>query len=282
MTAAVVPAGASGEREDGRLTRHGPGLILEQTAALAKRSILGTARQPTVWFPGVFFPLMIAAVNSAALGKTTALPGFPPVDSFLQFLLPATLIQGVLFGGIVAGADMALDVQDGFFERLVASPVSRVSILLGRLAGSATLGAVQAVVFIGIFMLFGAEVEGGLPAILVLILLAVILATAVGAWAAGLGLRTGSQEAVQNSFPLVFILLFMSSAFFPTSLMKGWYEAVAANNPLSWMINGARELVIEGFSWSAAFQTLAVASVLLVLTVFFSTRSLQKRLRMGA
>jgi ABC-2 type transport system permease protein len=226
--------------------------------------------------------LMIAAVNSAALGRTTNLPGFPEVDSFLQFLLPATLIQGVLFGGIVAGADMALDVQDGFFERLVASPVSRVSILLGRLAGSATLGAVQAVIFIGVFMLFGAHVDGGLPATLVLILLAVILATAVGAWAAGLGLRTGSQEAVQNSFPLVFILLFMSSAFFPTGLMKGWYETVATNNPLSWMINGARHLVIVGFSWSAAFQTLAVASVMLVLTVFFSTRSLQKRLKVAA
>jgi ABC-2 type transport system permease protein len=225
---------------------------------------------------------MIAAVNSAALGRTTSLPGFPEVDSFLQFLLPATLIQGVLFGGIVAGSDMALDVQDGFFERLVASPVSRVSILLGRLAGAAALGVAQAVFFVAVFMLFGAHVDGGLPAVLVLIVLAVLLATAVGAWAAGIGLRTGSQEAVQNSFPLVFILLFMSSAFFPTSLMKGWYEDVAENNPLTWMIDGARELVIDGFSWSAAAQTLAVAAVLLVLTVSFSTRALQRRLMQAA
>jgi ABC-2 type transport system permease protein len=266
----------------GVLERHGPALVAEQTAALARRSLVGTVRQPSVWFPGIFFPLMIAAVNASALGKTTNLPGFPEVDSFLQFLLPATLIQGVLFGGIVAGSDMALDVQDGFFERLVATPVTRVSILLGRLAGSACLGVAQAVFFVTTFLLFGARVEGGLPAVLVLVLLAVELATAVGAWAASIGLRTGSPEAVQNSFPLVFILLFMSSAFFPTSLMTGWYETVAANNPLTWMINGARDLVIDEFSWPAAAQTLAVATVLLVLTVVAATRSLQKRLRVSA
>jgi ABC-2 type transport system permease protein len=225
---------------------------------------------------------MIAAVNSAALGKTTSLPGFPDVDSFLQFLLPATLIQGVLFGGIVAGSDMALDVQDGFFERLVASPVHRTSILLGRMAGAAVLGGIQALVFIGVFMLFGAHVDGGLPAILTLVVLGVILAVAVGSWAAGIGLRTGSAEAVQNSFPLVFILLFISSAFFPTDLMSGVYQKIAEYNPLSWMINGARNLVIEGFSWTAAAQALGIASALLAVTATIAVRQLNRRLAVAS
>ncbi len=253
-------------------------LPVAQTLALGQRSVLGTFRQVTVWFPGIFFPLMIAAVNSRAFDRAVNLPGFPEVDSFLQFLLPATMIQGVLFGGIIAGADMALDVQDGFFERLVASPVSRLSILLGRLTGSAVLGAVQALVFIAVFSAFGARIEGGAPAIVVLVLLCVILATAVGGWAAGVGLKTGSQEAVQNSFPLVFILLFISSAFFPTALMSGWYRALAENNPLTWLIDAARELVIEGFSVSAALQALAVAGMFAVVTLMWSVRALRRRL----
>lgn len=253
-------------------------VVVDQTVALARRSLVGTLRQPTVWFPGFFFPLMIAAVNTAALGRTTALPGFPDVESFLQFLLPATLIQGVLFGGIVAGADMALDVQSGFFERLVASPAKRISILLGRMAGAAVLGGLQALVFIGVFMAFGARVDGGLPAILTLVVLGVVLAVAVGSWAAGIGLRTGSPEAVQNSFPLVFILLFISSAFFPTALMVGWFQTVAELNPLTWMINAARDLVIDEFTWAAAFRALAVASALLVLAVSMAVRQLQRRL----
>jgi ABC-2 type transport system permease protein len=257
-------------------------LAVDQTVVLARRSILGTLRQPTVWFPGFFFPLMIAAVNSSAMGKTINLPGFPPVDSFLQFLLPATLIQGVLFGGIIAGADMALDVQDGFFERLVASPVSRTSILLGRVSGAAMFGGLQAIVFVAVFMLFGATIEGGPLGVLVLVLLGVLLAIAVGSFAARLGLRTGSQEAVQNFFPLIFILLFMSSAFFPTALMTGWYQLVAENNPLTWMIDGARSLVIEDFTWEAAMQALGVAAVLGVLAVWMAVRQLQRRLAVSS
>jgi ABC-2 type transport system permease protein len=256
--------------------------FFSQTAALSRRAILGTFRQPSVWFPGFFFPLLIAAVNSAAMGKTIALPGFPPVDSFLQFLLPASIIQGVLFGGIVAGTDMALDIQDGFFERLVAAPTSRVSILVGRLAGAGALGAIQALVFIAVFSLFGAHVDGGVPSMLVLVLLGVILAIAIGGLTAAIGLRTGQQEAVQNSFPLIFVLMFLSSAFFPTQLMSGWYQTVARVNPLTWLIDAARSLVIDQFSWTDAFTALGLACIFAVLAVFLSLRQLQRRLRVAA
>jgi ABC-2 type transport system permease protein len=256
--------------------------LITQTSALGRRAVFGTFRQPSVWFPGVFFPLLIAAVNSAAMGRSINLPGFPQVDTFLQFLLPATLVQGVLFGGIVAGSDMALDIQDGFFERLVASPVSRLSILLGRLGGAAVMGALQAVVFMAVFALFGARVEGGVPAMLTLIVMAVILAVAIGGFTAAIGLRTGQQEAVQNSFPLIFVLMFISSAFFPTQLMTGWYQTVAELNPLTWMINAARSLVIEEFTWSAALEAIALASVFAVLTITFSLAQLRRRLAVAS
>jgi ABC-2 type transport system permease protein len=255
---------------------------LAQTWALARRSIVSVARQPAIFLPAVFFPLFIAAVNSSAMGRAINLPGFPPVDSFWQFLLPATMVQGVLFGGIIAGSDVALDIQDGFFDRLVASPVSRTSILLGRLSGASVLGAVQAVIFITVFRLFGAHVDGGLPAVVVLVLLAMILAVAVGGLAAAIGLRTGSQEAVQNSFPLVFVFIFLSSAFFPTELMSGWYQTVAQLNPLSWMIDAARSLVIDQFSLAEAGKALGIALALAVASMLLALRQLRRRLAMAA
>jgi ABC-2 type transport system permease protein len=232
--------------------------------------------------PAIVFPLLIAAVNSAAMGRAINLPGFPPVESFLQFLLPATMIQGVLFGGINGGSDIALDIQDGFFERLVASPVARSSILVGRLSGAAVLGAAQACIFISVFVLLGATVEGGLPAGLVLIVVAMILAVAIGGLAGAIGLRTGSREAVQNSFPLIFVLLFISSAFFPTQLMTGWYQKVAEYNPLTWLIDAARELVISGFSWSDAFTAVGVAAGMAVIAIALAVRQLQRRLAVAA
>lgn len=255
---------------------------LAQATQLARRSIVGMARQPTIWMPGLAFPLMLAAVNAAAMGKSIHLPAFqsayPGVESFVQFLLPATLLQGVMLGGVVGGADVALDIEDGFFERLVASPVARSSILVGRLAGAAVLGAVQAVLFVAAFAAFGARVAGGIPAVLVLVLLGMISALAIGGLTSALGLRTGSQEVVQNSFPLIFVLLFVSSAYFPTSLMKGWYKAVATHNPVSWLIDAARELVIVGWSWKAAATTLGIAAIGAVLGVLIAIWQFRRRL----
>ena len=249
-----------------------------QARALARRSAISTVRQPGVWLPSLFFPMLIAAVNNSAMARAIHLPGFPPVESLLQFLLPATIVQGVMFGAISGGSDLALDIENGFFERLLASPVSRSAILIGRLAGGAALAACQAVIFVTVFRVFGATVKGGLPAVAVLMAMAVLVTLMVGGITAAVGVRTGRVESVESAFPLVFILLFMSSAFFPTDLMHGWFQTVAEHNPLSWMINGARDLVIVGFDPMDALEALAVPAVIASLTISLAVRQMRLRL----
>ncbi len=258
------------------------GDAVAQTMVLARRSLLSTWRQPQTWIPAIVFPLLLAAVNSSAMSRAIHLPGFPEVDSFLQFLLPASLVQGVMFGGLFGGAALALDVESGFFERLVASPVHRSTIVIGRVAGATVLGGIQALVFVLVFLAFGSPIAGGVAAVLGLVLIGMVLALAIGAFAAGLGLRTGSQEAVQGMFPLAFILLFVSSAFFPTSQMSGAYRAIAENNPITWMIDGARELVITGFSFADLGVALAVAGAMSALSLRFALRQLDRRLAASA
>ena len=250
--------------------------------ALSYRAILGVVRQPQVWMPSMFFPLFFAALNTAALGKSTALPGFPKADSFLDFMLAATVVQGVLFGGVGAASEMAQDIENGFFERLVAAPTSRISILLGRLAGGAALGATQSVVFLAIFAAFGAEVKAGVPGILVLVLTGTLLSLSIGTIGTAMALRTGSVEAVQGAFPLVFISLFASSAFFPRQLMHGWFHAVATYNPFSWMIDGLRHLILVGWSSSDALAAIGVPIVIALGGLVVSMRELQRRLAVAA
>jgi ABC-2 type transport system permease protein len=249
-----------------------------QVVALSRRAVLAMVRQPASFIPALFFPAMLAAVNAAAFNRSTNLAGFPEVDSFLDFLLPAVIMQGVLFGGVAGGNELAVDIEDGFFERLMASPVWRPSILVGRLAGSATLGGFQAIFFTALLTLFGAEVKAGVAGVLVLVLVAMIMAVAVGGITAVIAIRTGSQEAVQNTFPLVFILVFLSSAFFPTSLMSGWYQQVARINPLTWVIDGVRHLVIAGWSWSDAMQAILVSLGLAAFTIMLASLALRRRL----
>ena len=114
--------------------RIGSRQALAQAAGLARRSIRGTLRQPQVWLPGLLFPMFLAAVNTSTMGKAVQfLPGFEGVDSFLDFLLPASITQSVLFGGLTAGADTATDIQTGLFDRLLASPASNPTITWWRM-----------------------------------------------------------------------------------------------------------------------------------------------------
>ena len=152
-----APTGAS--RHEVRI---GSREAMAQARGLAGRSIRGTLRQPPVWLPGLLFPMFIAAVNSSTMGKAIDfVPGFEGVPSLLAFLLAASITQSVLFGGLTAGSDTALDIQTGFFDRLLASPVPRTTILVGRLAGASATGALQAVVFIVVYGIFGVRVAAG-------------------------------------------------------------------------------------------------------------------------
>jgi ABC-2 type transport system permease protein len=252
-------------------------VALRQATALSRRSILNLLRQPDAVFPSLFFPLFFAALSSAAFERSTRLPGFPPVDSFLDFLLAATVVQGVVFGSTTGGSNMAVDIQDGFFDRLVASPVPRWSILVGRLAGAALQGAVQAVFFVTVLTLFGATVKGGLLAVVVIVVVAGLLAVAMGGLSLTVALRTGSREAVEAAFPLFFITIFVSSAFFPRELMSGWFKAVATTNPLSWMIESLRRLTIDDFAVADALTALAVVVGFGAVTLSMAGAALRRR-----
>ena len=222
---------------------------LEQAWMLTVRSVLATARKTDRWAPGLIFPLAMAAVYSSQFAKATSLPGFPEVDSFLQFILPATILQGIAFSASNAGTDMAADIETGFFDRLVVSPVARQSIFLGRVGGSAAAAGFQAGVHTAIFFVLGAPIESGPAGALALVLISVVLSVGISGFGLTVALWTGSSEATQAMFPLVFMMVFVSSAFFPTDLMKGWYQTVAEHNPFTLVMNPTRRLVISGWSW---------------------------------
>ena len=245
--------------------------------ALARRSVIGLIRQPQVIFPSVFFPLLFTALNTASFNRAIALPGFPKVDSFLDFAVATAVLQGVLFGATNGGTEMATDIQGGFFDRLVSSPVPRWTIVVGRLMGAAVLGAAQAAVFLAVLTAFGAEVKGGPLGVLTILLVATLFALAIGGFSVALALRTGSAEAVQGFFPVFFISLFVSSAFFPKETMTGWFRTAATVNPLSWMVEAMRTQVISGFDAGEAARGLAVCGTVAVVSVFVAGRALQRR-----
>lgn len=249
-----------------------------QTWALSKRSIIAIWRQPALVVPSMIFPLFFAALGTSSFSRATSVPGFPEVDSYLDFALAGAIVQGVLFGSTVGATALATDIENGFFDRLLSSPSTRSGIIVGRMAGGMAYGFVQTVFFIAVLLPFGLSIKGGVPGVLAMAVSGTIIALMVGALMSAMAIKTGSSEAVQGAFPLLFIALFFSSAFFPRETMSGIYGTLADLNPISYLVEGMRDLTIEGFSAAAAIQAIAIPAALSVLTVGLALRTLDKRL----
>ena len=129
--------------------------FLAQTLAMSKRAIIAVIRQPAMVIPSLLFPLFFVALGTSSFSKAIDIPGFPKVDSFLDFALAGSIVQGILFGSTVSATALATDIENGFFDRLLASPTSRVSILIGRLAGGMAYGGLQTLLFILVLTPFG-------------------------------------------------------------------------------------------------------------------------------
>lgn len=249
--------------------------------ALGARSTRQTFRRPQLISPIVVFPTLLLAVQTGGAGAGVELPGFPPVQSFLQFMLAGAMMQSMMLAGNSGGIAFAVDIEMGFTDRLFAAPIPRFAIVLGRLAGTAALGLFAAVWFLVIGLIFGAEIEGGVPGALLAMALVTASALAVGGIGAAIALRSGSASVVQGLFPLVLVVLFLSSAFFPQELMIEPAKTIAEYNPLSFIVEGVREPIISGIDATHTLEAVAAILGIVVLGLVLSARALRHRLRVG-
>jgi len=250
----------------------------DQVLLLAERSLMRTLRQPAnVVFPLVF-PLLLLAVNSGGLDAATRIPGFP-TDSFVAFALAIPFIQGALFATMNAGTDLARDIQTGFLNRLSLTPMRRIAVLAGQLGGVVTMGFVQALVYLGVGMVIGVRLESGVAGALVLLAFAVLIALGFGALGAFAALRTGSGEAVQGLFPIFFVFLFISSMNMPRNLIEiDWFRTAATANPVSYLIECVRSLIITGWDGRALALGFGTAAVIAVVSLALASWALRTRL----
>jgi ABC-2 type transport system permease protein len=249
-----------------------------QVAYLGWRAVIRTVRQPIVIVPPLVFPLFLLAINASGLDAATRIPGFP-TDSYLAFVLAFPFMQGAIFATNTAGTNIAQDIDTGFFNRLSLTPMSGPSLLAGQLTGVLLVGTIQAVTFIAAGLAAGADIEAGPLGVLVLFALSLSVCAAFGTIGLFVGLRTGSGEAVQGLLPLMFIFLFVSSAVLPRDLISNdWFQTVATINPVSYLIEGIRSLIITGWDGEALTLGFGIAALIFVIGLTASTLALRGRL----
>jgi ABC-2 type transport system permease protein len=249
-----------------------------QLVQLTRRSLMRTLRQPAQIVPALVFPLFLLALNTGGLDETTKIPGFP-TDSYLTFALGFTFTQGAILALMNAGMDFANDVETGFLNRLALTPLRATALLAGMLAGVVALGLLQAGVYLLVGLLAGADFAAGIAGAGVIVALSLLVTLGFGAVGAAAALRTGSGEAVQGLFPLMFVFLFMSSMALPRNLIENdWFREVATYNPVSYLIEAARSLLVEGWDTEALALGFGVAGVLVVGGLALASATLRTRM----
>jgi ABC-2 type transport system permease protein len=272
-----LTAATAGLRAPAPARSHPP--LGTQIGELARRSIVRTMRQPAAIVPATLFPLILLAINAAGLDAATSLPGFP-TDSYITFALAFAFLQAGVFAVIVTGQHLAEDRENGFFNRLQLTPIQPVALVAGLLAGALVLGLFQAATYIGIGLAAGATIEAGFGGAVVMVGLSVLITLAFGSIGLFAGMRARSPEAVQGLFPVIFVFLFLSSMSLPRDLIEtDWFQTVATYNPVSYMIEGIRSLLITG--WDGEALALGFGAAIAVLIAGIAATSISLKERMG-
>lgn len=251
-----------------------------QVGLLARRSVQRTLRQPAEYLPAIIFPLVMLTVLVGGLRPSADLPGFP-TESYFEFALAGLFIQGAITNGINSGNGLAFDIQSGFLRRLGLTAVRPAALLAAQLSGAAVVGLIQAVIFLGVGFAFGAEFESGMLGVLVIVGFMLLATMAFGAAGALIALKTGSSEAVQGIAPALTFLMFLSSFLVPRVLIEvDWFRAIASANPMSYLIEGIRSLVLNDWDPVALGRFLAVGGGMMLLFIAAASGAFTKRMAM--
>src|SRR4051812_39688645 len=174
------------------------------TLSLARRGLRQALRRPQFLAPLVIFPSLMLAANTGGAGRATDLPGFPEVHGFLDFELAGAMMQSAMLAGGSGGIALALDFEIGFTDPLVAPPISRYTIVAGRVMATAVMGLVTGIWFVAGGLIFGAHIEGGVAGVVILLALSAAAAAAFATVASALAIGAAKASVVQGIFPIVF------------------------------------------------------------------------------
>ena len=230
--------------------------LITDTAMLTRRALRETLRQPGNEVANIFIPIFFFVVTVGAVGEV-AQNAFGVAD-YKGFQLPVAILQGA--AGVAGGSGLAMttDIQSGYFEKLLLTSTPRFAIVFGRMFADAIKAMLLCVLIIALALGFGAGFETGLPGMALLVVAGGAFALAYSGIGMAIALKTGSPQAAQAGFLIFFPLLFLAPTFAPIEVFASWLEVVARANPVTYILEGMRALVINGWN-TAAFLKMAAS-----------------------
>jgi ABC-2 type transport system permease protein len=248
---------------------------MTEVLLLGRRAVREVIRYPEATIPTLFIPLFFLAVNIGQVSKT-----FPSSTPFLHgqgyaaFQIPVSLLFAV--STATSGLALVTEIDNGYFDKLLVAPIRRSSIIFGRLAADLVRGVLLAVLVLLVGLAFGVHLESGVPGAVVLVAMSALWGVAYAGIGLLVALRTRSVQATNASFLVFFPLLFLTPNFVPFDRLTGLMETLARLNPVSYVIEGLRSLVLQGWDLDKLGVCLAVIFGTGLLLTWLSVRTIER------
>ncbi len=193
-------------------------------------------------------------------------------SSYLEFLAPGIIVMTVMFGAAWAGMGMLYDIDMGILSKMLATPVSRISIIMSRVFGSMVMLVIQALIIFVIAIIMGVDIATGIPGILLTIVLVCLLGIGFAALSNGMALIFRRQETLIATINFITLpVMFLSSTLMAPELLPDWLDTVRWFNPVEYAVVGVRDLILEGYIWSDLWKSMVVLSAWAAAGVTFGT-----------
>jgi len=242
---------------------------------LTLRSLREVVRQPAFEVQNYFIPLFFFAVTVGAIGGVSA-RAFG-VENYQAFQMPVAIMQGAAGAASFSALAMVTDIERGYFDKLLLTPTPRISLVLGRLFGDGIRVVIITAVILIVGAFFGTGMEAGVVGYIAILILAGLFGLAYAGFGLAIALRTGSPQAAQAGFLIFFPLLFLSPAFAPKEVFSPWLEFLATINPVTYILEGMRTLILVGWDWGQVGEALLAIAILAAINMPLALWALRHR-----
>jgi ABC transporter DrrB family efflux protein len=247
---------------------------LESVAALVRRAANELLRVPGAAIPGVLAPTIFFLGLTSVFGHLSLLPGFT-TSSYQSFLIPISMLQGAGFTGAATGVNLARDIEQGWFDRLLVSPAPRPVILAGLVLSAALRSLIPAAVLLAVGFAIGVQWPG-FGGLLIAVFCVMCMGTIAACWGTTLALRYRSQSAAPLMQAGMLLIILTTTAYAPLDLLTGWLHTVARYNPVTQVVEAARQGFVGGVTWGDTWPGLLALAGLLALLAALALRGMRR------
>jgi ABC-2 type transport system permease protein len=251
--------------------------LLQHIWLITWRNLVTISRTPAALLPPLAISIFFLVIYESTLGGASGfIPGLSG-NSYLGFILPLSIVSSSLSGAGIAAQNMVRDIESGYFDKLLLTPISRAALLLGPILAGALILGLQASIVVTVALIMGLESATGLAGLLVVIGLAILLGTGFAGFTVSAALGSGSAAATRGASFIFFPLTFLTASFVPLDLLSGWLKTAAQFNPITYVLEAMRALLNSGWDNTALWHGILACLILATLMYILAIRALHVR-----